>query len=660
METAKIIEARVDNATAEEQITDLKMTLAEADKINSDLRSRIAYLEKTIVQVNNSKAEKILKAVKKVRFIWATAGGGGSFLNRILFFFSPLGIKLVVKVLKGCWTNIFRKKRKCEIDNESPYQCWVRKNYPGKDRLGEYGRLGAGLRYKPYFTIICRTGKGVDYYDSPLFRSLKDQVYDNWELLVLGESDNFPAESMTSGDKLKILFCKGGEDISVNISKALKLASGEFISIMPSMDRLAPHALYTYADFLNNNPEADLLYSDEENGGPDGPVPVFKPDWCPDNLLSTNYIGNAVFWRTNLVRSLGDLTYGAGSSINYDVSLRASEKSSRIFHISDILYHRYCSDFSVSDHYTHLKTLRNAIGRRDVEASVETVESGVFKVLFKVKDYKKVSVIIPTRDKADVLEKCLHSIAELTVYPDYEVIIVDNNSSQSATFELFKKYSQRFGDRFKVLKFDEAFNYSRINNYAVKHAVGDYLLFLNNDTEVLHADWMELMVQQVQRTSIGAVGVRLLFPDRKIQHAGMVIGLEYGGNTFLYEDEMAGGYLGYIRQTRNYSAVTAACLMCRREVFEKVGGFEESFAVEFNDSDLCLKMKEAGYNNIYLPHVSLIHYESLSRGYVHLSKKSYERHLQDKENFSRKWGKYLENDPCYNKNLSKRKAGFTY
>jgi GT2 family glycosyltransferase len=273
-------------------------------------------------------------------------------------------------------------------------------------------------------------------------------------------------------------------------------------------------------------------------------------------------------------------------------------------------------------------------------------------VRYNISDYKLVSIIIPTKNLGDVLECCLKSIFENSTYPNYEVIVIDNGSDDVETAKTIASWKRQQSNRFKCYNLDIPFNYSRINNYAASKAKGNYLLFLNNDTEVITPDWIEAMVEQSQRATIGSVGALLLYPDDTVQHAGVILGIGgiagHGHKHFRYGDT---GYISQLVSVNNYSALTAACLMCRKDVFEEVGGFDENLAIAFNDVDLCLKMLQKGYQNVYLPHAALYHYESKSRGYEDTREKQL-RFQQEIEIMKTKWGEILGKDPCYSPNLT--------
>jgi GT2 family glycosyltransferase len=268
-------------------------------------------------------------------------------------------------------------------------------------------------------------------------------------------------------------------------------------------------------------------------------------------------------------------------------------------------------------------------------------------------DKAKVSIIIPSRNKADLLRKCLKSIDKKSTYRNFEIILIDNNSDQKDFFALMKQYSRQSGLDFRCIEDKEAFNFSRLINLGRKHATGEYLVLLNNDTEVISPDWLEALMEQTQRKEVGVAGCKLLYDNDTIQHAGVIIGLGgAAGHVLVGEDRDGPGYFNYVNMLNQYSALTGACFMVRTSVFDEVGGFDESFGTEYNDVDFCLKIIEAGYRNLYVPHCELYHYESMSRGHPHSTSESYKKHVKEVNLFRKKWKKYVENDPCYNPNLS--------
>ncbi|MBD2488092.1 glycosyltransferase [Aulosira sp. FACHB-615] len=561
--------------------------------------------------------------------------------------------------------------------NDIDYQRWLNINYPTQDALKKMPAQVDLLTYKPVISIVMPVFNTPANFLREAIDSVLNQAYPYWELCIADDAstDNQIRqilEDYSSKDsRIKVVFRNENGHISRCSNSALELATGEFISLLDHDDILTPDALYEVALLLNQHPDADMIYSDEDKMAENGKLqdPFFKPDWCPDSFLSRMYTCHLATYRRELVEKIGGFRIGYEGSQDYDLVLRLTEKTTRIFHIPKILYHWRIhpqSAASKADQKPYAviaaeKALADALVRRGEDGRVTEAKSlaGHHIIRYTIKDYKLVSIIIPTRDLGNTLDKCLTSIFEKTTYPNYEIILIDNGSEEENTFRIFSKWQQKEPNRFQCHRLDIPFNYSRINNYAVNQAKGDYLLFLNNDIEVITPDWIDAMVEQAQRPSIGAVGALLLYPDHTIQHAGVVIGIGgVAGHSHKNYPSDSPGYFDQIATVNNYSAMTAACLMCRREVFEAVEGFEEKLAVAFNDVDLCLKIVEKGYRNIYLPHVMLYHYESKSRGYEDTPEKI-ARFLQETEYMQNKWKKFIDNDPCYSINLTSKHEDYS-
>ncbi|WP_242041431.1 glycosyltransferase [Leptolyngbya sp. FACHB-261] len=506
--------------------------------------------------------------------------------------------------------------------------------------------------------------------------SVLSQIYQHWELCIADDASTeshvgqILSEYSSKDSRIKVVFREENGHISLSSNSALEIATGEFVALLDHDDLLTPDALYEVAYLLNRHPDADMIYSDEDqiNEREQLKSPFFKPDWCPDSFLSRMYTCHFSVYRKVLIEQIGGFREGYEGSQDYDLALRFTEQTKKIFHIPRILYHwrihpnstaysLACKSYAVE---AAIKALSDALDRRAEPGVVVPIPAeGRYIIRYKIEKLDLVSIIIPTRNLGKTLDKCLTSIFEKTVYPNYEVLLIDNGSTEVETIGVIDKWKEKEPTRFKSQSLDIPFNYSKINNHAAKAASGRYLLFLNNDTEVLTSDWINALVEQAQRPSIGAVGALLLYPDNTVQHAGLVIGIggliDHGHKHYPAKHL---GYFGQLQTINNYSAVTAACLMCRREVFEEVGGFEEELAVAFNDVDLCFKMVEKGYRNIYLPHVILYHYESKSRGYDTTSEK-HNRLVKEMEYLKSKWGKHLDYDPCYSPNLTKSRYDFS-
>ena len=533
------------------------------------------------------------------------------------------------------------------------------------------------FRYKPLISVILPVYNTPEDFLREAIQSVIDQVYPYWELCIADDAStrssiqSILAEYQEKDSRIKVVFRTQNGHISASSNSALELATGEFIALLDHDDVLTPDALYEVVHLLNQHPEADMIYSDEDKLNEKGQFasPFFKPDWCPDSFLSRMYTCHFGVYRRELVNQIGNFRIGYEGSQDYDLVLRLTEKTDYIFHIPKVLYHwRIHSESAASGteakpyaYQAGLTALQDAIDRRGEKGIVQQVQGfpGHYIVRYEIKEYKQVSIIIPTRDLGELLDRCLESIFTKSTYPNYEVILIDNGSVEDYTHQVITKWKEKESSRFKCYRLDIPFNYSKLNNYAVSQAKGDYLLFLNNDTEIITSDWIEAMVEQAQRPSIGAVGALLLYPDNTIQHAGVLLGVGgIAGHGHKYFPKVDGGYFNQIVSMNNYSAVTGACLMCRREVFEKVGQFDEQLAVAFNDVDLCLKIFSQGYHNICLPHVVLYHHESKSRGSDETAEKR-NRFEQETELIRQRWKAILKHDPCYNPHLSRTKPNYS-
>ncbi len=425
---------------------------------------------------------------------------------------------------------------------------------------------------------------------------------------------------------------------------------------------LAPDALFAVALLLNRKPDTDFVYSDEDkiDDLDRRSEPYFKPEWSPDSFLARMYTGHLAVFRRALVAEAGGFRPGFEGSQDYDLVLRVTERTQRIEHVPRVLYHWRIHPESTAAGGTSKRYAFEA-GRRAIEEALERrgepgrveelPEAGSYVVRYVIRKPGKVSVIVPTRDHGADVDRCLASIFARASDQDFEVVIVDNGSTQRASLAVFERWAAA-EKRVRIVRHAVPFNFAEINNYAVTQTTGRYLLFLNNDTEVVSGDWMEAMVEQAQRPSIGAVGVKLLYPDGTVQHGGVVTGIGgVAGHSHKYADAATGGYFNMLRTTNNYSAVTGACMMVRRDVFERASGFDERLAIAFNDVDFCLRLRALGLYNVYLAHVVLYHYESKSRGADDEGAKRTRFHAE-RDRMRERWGAALACDPHYSPHLT--------
>lgn len=508
--------------------------------------------------------------------------------------------------------------------------------------------------------------------------SILNQVYTNWELCMADDASTDPnvkkilTEYQQLDERIRVVFREQNGHISEATNSALAIATGEFVALLDNDDELAINAFYEVVKVLNENPELDLIYSDEDKIDMDGnrSDPAFKPDWSPDLLLGTNYISHLGVYRRSILEEIGGFRKGYEGSQDYDLVLRFTEKTTkeRIKHIPKVLYYwRMLPTSTAVDQGSKgyafeagLRAVQDALVRRGINGhATHGAANGLYDVYYDIESEKLVSIIIPTKNGYKDVQRCVSSIIEKTTYQNYEIIMADNGSTDPKMHELYAEFEQQLPGRFFVESIDIPFNFSTINNRAAKKAHGEYLLFLNNDTEVITENWLTLMVSFAQQERIGCVGAKLLYPNNTVQHAGVILGLGgvagHGHYGYPHGDL---GYFGRLAINVNYSAVTAACLLMKKADFDAVGGFEEAFTVAFNDVDLCLKVQALGRDNVWLHEAELYHFESQTRGYDDKGKKK-KRFEQEKVMMEEKWGPLIENDPFYNPNLTRDIPNFS-
>lgn len=523
-----------------------------------------------------------------------------------------------------------------------------------RDRIERLQRRPVISLLMPVYNI------GADWLEAAV-ASVKAQVYPHWELCLVDDASPAPhiqplLRTLASSDpRIKLQSLGANEGISGASNHALAMATGDFVAPLDHDDRLSPEALYEVARRLDSDDTIDLLYTDHDLTGLDGlrRSPLFKPDWSPDLLLSMNYITHFSVYRRTLVEQVGGFRKGYEGSQDYDLLLRASERARSIGHIARPLYSWGTAPSSVASRpgakpYAHeagRRALQDALERRGISGTVIDGYGAPFRyrVHRAIAGQPLVSIVIPTRNNARLLERCISSIEARTTYRSFEIIVVDNNSDAPDA----RAYLQQL--RHRVVRFDEPFNFARMNNVAVAAATGEHVLFLNDDTEAIDADWLGALLEHSQRPEVGAVGARLLFPNDTLQHAGVIVGIQgKAGHAFWGFPADHPGYYDFARVIRNYSAVTAACLMMRREVFEALGGFDEAFPIAYNDVDLCLRVRAKDLLVVYTPYATLYHYQSASRG-------SYdpEKDRPSEELLRARWPALFERgDPYYNPNLT--------
>ena len=548
------------------------------------------------------------------------------------------------------------------------YERWLERHQLTPDRVVDVRAALEHLAWRPVISLLMPVYNVKEEWLRAALDSVAKQLYPGWELCVVDDGSTAPhirpllEHAAHADDRIKLRFLDRNQGICSASNAALGLATGEYVGLLDHDDALTEDALSEVVTRLSADPSLDFVYTDQDIMDTHGRRvrPFFKPDWSPDLLLSMNYITHFCVARRALVERAGGFREGFEGSQDYDLILRLTELTDRIAHIPRPLYSWGQAPTSVvakpgSKLYAHeagRRAVADAIRRRGIDADVLDGYGAPYRYRVKrrIAGAPLVTIVVPTRDNRRLLARCLRSLETRTAYRPVEILVVNNQSRDPETVRFLAGLSH------PVLDYPHPFDFSRINNVAASRAKGEYLVFLNDDTEAIEPSWLDAMLEHAQRPEVGAVGARLLFSNRTIQHAGVVIGIQ-GKAGHVFRGFLADhpGYYDFARVVRNYSAVTAACLMTRRAVFDEVGGFDEAFAISYNDVDLCLRMRERGYLIVYTPYAVLYHHQSASRGpYDAASDRKYEDLLRQR------WKHVFEHgDPYYNPNLSRTREDFS-
>jgi glycosyltransferase involved in cell wall biosynthesis len=558
-----------------------------------------------------------------------------------------------------------------------PYPRWIR----DFDTLTDEKR--SQMRYlieqfvrKPLVSVVMPVYNPNQAWLETAIESVRAQIYQNWELCIADDASTDPAIRLLLASyvqldrRIKVVFRECNGHISVASNSALTLVQGEWIAFLDHDDILAEDALFWIVDAINHHPDARLIYSDEDKIDEVGirSDPYFKCDWNPDLFYSQNLISHLGVYFAALVREVDGFRIGLEGSQDYDLALRCIEciAPEQVHHIPRVLYHwRIHADSTAHDidakPYAMIageRALNEHFERLGINANAESVGYG-YRVRYSLPEgLPLVSLIIPTRNGLKLLRQCVESILEKTTYPSYEILIVDNGSDDTATLRYLQKLTT--DPRIWVARDDRPFNYSALNNAAVKLVRGQIVGLINNDIEVVNPDWLSEMVSHALRPEVGAVGARLWYGDNTIQHAGIVLGMEgFAGHGHRYLPRGDVGYCGRASLIQSLSAVTGACMVVRKAIYEAVGGLNETeLQVACSDVDFCLRVREAGYRNIWTPYAELYHHESATRGFDDTPEKQ-ARAAKEVAYMQRRWGYLLQNDPAYSPNLSLENEGFT-
>lgn len=540
------------------------------------------------------------------------------------------------------------------------YRRWVAKHEPSTLDLAKL--KSHRFARSPKISVVVPVYNPPAEFLEAMIASVREQTYANWELCLADGASSAPhvrpmLEKAAAGDsRIRAVFLPANNGIVGNSNAAIRIASGEFIALLDHDDTLAPFALHEIAAAINAQPEADFLYSDEDKLDRQGRrvEPNFKPDWSPETLLARNYICHLVAIRRTLFEAIGGFRPGFDGAQDHDLVLRATEAAKQIVHIPRVLYHWRMHEQSTaankgSKTYAFdagKRAVADALTRRGIDASVhDGAVLGTYHVVYHLRSQPLVSVIIPNKDAPEMLARCIDSLGRSS-YANLEIIVAENGSTRPETHAYYAELRKQ--PHVRIVEWTKPFNYAAVNNFAAGEARGELLLFLNNDTEFINPDALEEMVKLAVQPGIGAVGAKLYYADDTIQHAGIVIGMGgVAGHAHLNFPREAAGYMQRLQFTQNVAAVTAACLLMPRKVFEKVGGFDEGFVLAFNDVDLCLSILKQGYRILWTPQAELYHLESKTRGYEDTVEKQ-ARFRREYELFLTKWSEFLRTgDPYY-------------
>lgn len=575
---------------------------------------------------------KILYLIKKsIYFAW----------HRHHFLIPPSAMKRYIK----SFFNVLKRGNSMSslFINKKAYHKWIIEN----EGNVKYEKL----KYRPLISFIVPVYNVSEKLLDECMESLLSQSYDNFEVCLVDDNssneDTIKAlKKYESNPKVRIKYRKKNGMISVCSNDAIKLAKGEFIALVDNDDTISPDSLYYMVLALNKDKTIDFIYSDEDKLDYNGKrmEPHFKPDYSPDTFKCLNYICHLSCIRKSIIDKVGGFRSEYDGAQDYDLFLRIEDITNRIYHVPKILYHWRESATSTAGYmgnksYAYLagkRALEDTLKRRGINGKVIDNPKTTSYLIEYSHNNPLVSIIIPIKDKANLTKRCVDSLYNKCKYTNFEIIVVDNGSTEDDTLELLELY-KKSKNNFKVIRKDCPFNYSYLNNEAVKVAKGEYLLFLNNDTEVLDANFLDEMVGYASLNHVGCVGIKLLYPDNLVQHAGVVLGYGgFAGHIYTAYSKDDCGLFGRLAMPYNYTAVTAACMLIKKSKFLETKGFDEKLAVALNDVDLCLQVLDKGYYNVCLSNVTMYHYESKSRGYE-VTKSKQERFTKEISYMEKKW-----------------------
>lgn len=559
------------------------------------------------------------------------------------------------------------------------YQEWIDSHEPPASLYPELRERSKTWQHQPLVSIVMPTYNTPEKWLRKVIDSVIGQVYENWEFCIADDCSTKAEvkavlDSYVAQDpRIKVAYRTTNGHISASSNTALELAVGEFVGLLDHDDELHPLALYCVVELINDHPDAALIYSDEDKISEEGERsdPYFKCDFNYDLFLSQNMISHFGVYKTSIMKEVGGFRTGFEGSQDYDLALRVIDRAGHhtVYHVPRALYHwRMIPESTAAGHeakpYAHIAAMRaldEHLQRNNINAhTIHAPGTDAFnKVVYALPAVlPSVEIIIPTRDSADLVEQCVESVRNKSSYPNFRITIIDNGSVKQETFDLFARLQE--DERIKVVRDDSPFNYSALNNRVALASTAEFVCLMNNDIEVINADWLEEMISVALQPKVGAVGAKLLYPDDTIQHGGVVLGV--GGiasHAHKHFPNTMAGYFARARLRNAMSAVTAACLLIRQSIYNEVGGLDEQLHVAYNDIDFCLRVRKAGYRNVWTPYAELYHHESATRGAEDTPEKI-ERFNRESELVRQRWGDLIMNDPYYSPNLTLTADDFSF
>lgn len=652
--------------TTRQEVYRLRSEINRFERRRNDDRIRMANQEKRAKEVEDRLRAEIANI--KASRIWRTA----LLLRKLRGMFSVDGLKAMP------WARTLGRRSE-DGGSTDPrtgrYQAYLAERAVTAEKRRELERAAQAFPSRPLVGIVMPVHDAEPASLLEAVESVYAQIYDHWELCIVDDASrrSDTVSTLTGLDRSRMTLERS--DVNLGIAAAtnrgIELTAGEYVVFMDHDDRLSVDALFEVVSEINAS-NADFIYSDEDYIDPAGRRvnPHFKPDFSPDLLLSHNYITHLIAVRRDLVERTGRLRSGLDGAQDYDFVLRATEQAQRIRHIPKVLYHWRMSESSTSASAAS-KPLALGRGRRAVEEALERrgeqasvmadlAAPHFYRVQYVIRGSPRVSILIPFKDKPDLLHCVVGDIVEKSTYQNFEILAINNASRESATFDAMRDL-KGLDERVRFMDYDAPFNFSAMMNRGAEACTGEHLAFVNNDIRICTPEWLEALLEHSQREQVGAVGGKLYYPDERVQHAGIIVGIGgYAGHSHKGFPADHQGYFNRLRVVQNVSAVTGAFMMIKKRVFDSAGGLDETeLAVACNDVDLCLRIRKQGLWNIFTPYAEAYHVESASRGYEDTAQKQ-QRFAAEKAVFARRHADILrDGDPFYNPNLTRDTEDFT-